>query len=87
MWKDTKQQSMSYITHITKAERKTLIIFNNIRLISPVMSYIEYEYDSAKPIYFHTHNLIFTFIANATTIIDTLTKGLPNNDFFLSINL
>ena len=51
------------------------------------MSYIEYEYDSAKPIYFHTHNLIFTFIANATTIIDTLTKGLPNNDFFLSINL
>lgn len=49
------------------------------------MSYIEYEYDSAKPIYFHTHNLIFTFIANATTIIDTLTKGLPNNDFFFQL--
>ena len=26
--------------NITKAERKTSIIFNNIRLISPVMSYI-----------------------------------------------
>ena len=49
------------------------------------MSYFEYEYDSAKPILFSTHNLIFTFITNATTIIDTFNKGLPDNDFFFQL--
>lgn len=70
---------------ITKAERKTSIIFNNIRLISPVMSYIEYEYAPDKPLIFNTHNLIFTFIANATTSIETLNKGISNNDFFFQL--